>query len=158
MSHDERRTLHSDGLGAFQPHGKVEVWATGQILHYRATGPFNLEFLIALDAADRELMASVAARGPFAILAQFTGSIAGTPEALAALESSLAEQNRLGLASLAVAFVVGPEVEGRVLMKRIFAGIYARQGLRFQWFEEAEAAQAWLAESLSHADNPPPSP
>ncbi|WP_028453320.1 hypothetical protein [Chitinilyticum aquatile] len=144
-------TRNHSGGSRFAPHGHVEIWAEGQLLRYQATGPFNLELLQALDAADRGLMAATAAQGPFAILAEFAGSIAATPDALAALEASLAAQNAAGLASAAVAFVVDPDAEGAVLMRSIIADIYARQGLPFGWFGTLDDARGWLAAQMAAA-------
>ncbi|MBE9610381.1 hypothetical protein [Chitinilyticum piscinae] len=142
-------TRNHSGHSRFAAHGHVEVWAEGQLLRYQATGPFNLELLQALDAADRGLMAATAAQGPFAILAEFAGSIAATPEALAALEGSLAAQNEAGLATVAVAYVVDPQAEGAEVMRSIIDAIYARQQLRFGWFQDLTSAQRWLTDCLS---------
>lgn len=141
------RDEHAGGL--FVPHGHLEVWAEGRILHYCGHGPFNMELLEALDRTDRAMMQALALSGPFAIIAEIRESVLATPDALAALEASLAEQQRLGLASTAVAYIITPDVEGCQLMTAIFSRIYAAQQLAFRVFDNQAAARQWVETQLA---------
>ncbi|XZG71668.1 hypothetical protein ACTSKR_07365 [Chitinibacteraceae bacterium HSL-7] len=146
MSQSPISVLGSDPR--FRVHGTLAVWAEGRMVRYRGMGPFNLEFLLALDRADRQLLTELAASGPFGLLVEIGGSVMAPPDALAALEASLADQNEAGIRPVGVAFAIDPKVEGALLMQRIFARIFERQGIAFAWFDTLEAAQHWLGARL----------
>ncbi|MBN8506740.1 MAG: hypothetical protein J0L58_19915 [Burkholderiales bacterium] len=145
------RRLRSDDYasGPFAPHGRVEIWSEGSVVRLRAEGPFNAESVQAIGLAMAQLFAEAPPKGRFADILVFHGSILATPEALAAFDGFLARMSQAKTAPLAVAYVVGAEVEGRDLMLPVFKRLYDKHRRRFAHFEDEAQAEAWVREQLS---------
>lgn len=149
----EPRRLHSDDFasGPFAPHGRVELWRDGSVVRIVAEGPFNVESVQAIGAAMARLFAEAPPVGRFADILEFRRSILVTPEALLAFDAFLARMSQAKTAPLAVAYIVGPEVEGRDLMLPTFRRLYAKHQRRFAHFEADAPAEAWVRDQLSEA-------
>lgn len=142
---------HSDDFatGAFPPHGRVELWAEGSVVHIEARGPFNREAVLAVGRAMRDLFADRPVGRVFADILVMRDSLVASPDALVAFEQFLAAMSAADFAPQVVAYVVAPEVEGRSLMLPLFSAIYARHGREFAAFEGMAEAEAWVRERLA---------
>jgi hypothetical protein len=150
-SNDKAGSLRSENFapGPFRPHGSVEIWRDGSVVHLIAEGPFNLETVQGVGRAMRELFASQPPQGRFVDILEMRTSIMASKEVMAAFGRFLADMSAAKTAPLAVAYVVAPGVEGRGLMLPIFARVYAENGRRFAAFETMDEARAWALEQLS---------
>jgi len=147
------RRLRSDDYasGRFAPHGRVEIWRDGSVIRLVAEGPFNVESVQAIGGAMAQLFAEAPPQGRFADILEFHGSILVTPDALAAFDGFLSRMSQAKTAPLAVAYVIGPEVEGRDLMLPLFRRLYEKHQRRFAHFEDAAQAEAWVRAQLGEA-------
>ncbi|MBK9235398.1 MAG: hypothetical protein IPO19_04735 [Rhodoferax sp.] len=140
---DPRHRTDEFAQGAFQPHGLVEVWLDGRILRYDAVGPFNRELVRAIAKAQHDIMVAAKARGPCVEIVTIRESALVTSDGLAELAAILHDVNHQGLAPLAVAYVMAPEVEGASIMAPVFRSRYQSQGRVFELFDRLEDAQTW---------------
>jgi len=134
----------------FQPHGVSEFEARGQVLVLRSQGPFNAEHIQSLAPAFREFGGRLQQAGPWATINLVTRSLLSTPEAVEMLRRS-AQWTHDHLGRVAAAYVVGREVEGRMIMlaevRRSCAGI-----MPIEIFFELAPAQAWALEQIAAAN------
>ncbi len=149
----QSKRLNSDqfATGPFRPHGRAELWAEGKVIHLSAAGPFNMEAVLAIGAAWRQLFADVPAQGLFADIVIATGSMMAGPDVIRAFGQFLQANTAANLAPCAVAWVVPPEVEGAMLMIPQFRQVYEAAGRNIAFFETQDAAQAWIRIQLQEA-------
>lgn len=147
----KKRNIETYATSGFRPHGRVEFWAEGSVVRIEAEGPFNREAVQAVGLAMRDLFATMPPGQRFADVLEFRGSLLASPDALAAFADFLRAMSVAKTAPVAVAYVVGAEVEGRSLMLPIFAQLYAEHGRQFAAFLTHEEAGAWLRERLAEA-------
>jgi hypothetical protein len=145
----KRRRSDDYARGIFRPHGRVEVWRDGSVVRLFAEGPFNLETLQGMGEAMSELFAEVPPQGRFADILEMRTSIMASPDVMAAFAAFLSRMSAAKTAPVAVAFIVGQDVEGRDLMLPIFARIYAQHGRRFAVFESEADAVSWVQAQLA---------
>ncbi len=150
----ESRSVLSFARGPFQPHGDITYWTEDQLLRYVARGPFNEEAFIALAEASRRLHDALPFHRPFGHITEVQGSALATPEAMATFEDFLTGMARRGNNGVAVAMVMAPEVEGRLLMAPRFEQAYEKLGLPFRCFESVAEASAWLLPLLQASPTP----
>jgi len=146
-----KRNIEAYASSGFRPHGRIEFWAEGSVIRIQAEGPFNREAVQAVGLAMRELFSAMPPGPRFADMLEFRGSLLASPDALAAFGDFLRAMSVAKTAPIAVAFVVGPEVEARSLMLPIFTKLYAEHGREFAAFETADEAEDWLRERMSGA-------
>lgn len=139
-----RRSVLSFSRGPFKPHGDVEYWTEDRLLRYVAHGPFNREAFAALAEASRQLHAAQPFQRSFAHLTEIRGNAMATPGAMETLEAFFSRMSAMGSNGLAVALVIGAEVEGRSIMAPLFERAYALLKLPFRCFETVDDARAWL--------------
>ncbi len=147
-----KRSVLAFSRGPFRPHGDIEYWVDGPLLHYVAHGPFNREAFEALAEASKRMHEQMPIRHRFAHLTEFCGSAMASPEAMATFTAFLRHVRGLGYNGDAVALVMAPEVEGQHFMRDQFAAAYLELGLPCQWFDDAASAGAWLATMLQRAE------
>ena len=135
--------------GAFKPHGLIEFWTEGPVVRIEAQGPFNREAIQAVGIAMRELFVAMPPAARFADILEIRHSIMISPEALEAFGRFLAQMSANKSAPVAVAYVVGREVEGRSLILPLLAKLYAEHGREFGAFETLAEAEAWVRAQLS---------
>jgi len=152
VSKPKTRNISTFATSGFRPHGAVEFWAEGSVIRILAEGPFNREAVQAVGLAMRDLFASMPSAGRFADLLEFRNSLLASPDALEAFADFLKAMSAAKTAPVAVAYVVGPQVEGRSLMLPIFAKLYAEHGREFEAFETQAEAEHWLRERLTPAE------
>lgn len=140
--------------GGFRPHGEFSCWMDGDLLVWRAHGPFNLE---ALQAFGRTRQAAFARwqldDRPIAGVMQWVSSALMSPEAFAVYEQAFNAfiQSRHHYA--AVAWVGGPDVEGLDFMRLRFAPLFARHGLAFAVFASLDDARRWALPYVRQAQS-----
>ncbi|MGL6290307.1 MAG: hypothetical protein ACRC2H_06440 [Silanimonas sp.] len=144
----EFRSVLSFARGPFQPHGDITYWTEDRLLRYIAQGPFNEEAFVALAEASRQLHEAMPFQKPFAHLTEVRGSALATPGAMATFEAFLVAMARRGNNGVAVAMVIAPEVEGRLLMLPRFEKAYEKLGLPYRCFETVAEANVWLSPLL----------
>ena len=152
MDSGEKRNTDQFAAGPFRPHGRVDIWAEGNVMRLDAVGPFNKEVVIALGATWNNLFDEMPVHGPFANIIVLRRSVVVSQEVLDAFGEFLHANNRAGRGASAVAFVVAPDVEGRSLMLPMFAATYAAAGRLFAAFETEAEADVWVRARLT--ENP----
>ena len=136
---------------AFPAHGAVDQTVGsgpgGRIVYIDATGPFNREMVDQIRAAHTPTFRAAAALGPFGHISTFHESMLATPEAFSAFAGLLAEWKAMGILPTASAYVVGPEVEGRVFVEAHYRRAW--EGITFEIFDRRDDAEAWIARMLA---------
>lgn len=107
-----------------------------------AEGPFNAEFVKALQLARGDLVANTQMPGVHGHIVQIHTSIMASPDMIENYAKFLA--NLGDTIALATAWVVAPEVEGRDFILPLFERLYADLALNFKTFEHLAEAQAWV--------------
>ncbi len=130
--------------GAFAPHGQIDCWREDHMLHFRAAGPFNRELFDDFGRAQRELFLLDPPSQPWGSVVSITGSALATLDGLAALEEHLRAPKPRRMQARAVAFVMGPKVEGRAIMTPVFRRLYQGVNQPFEVFEDARVARGWV--------------
>jgi hypothetical protein len=152
MDSGAKRNTDQFAAGQFRPHGRVDIWAEGNVMRLDAIGPFNKEVVIALGATWNSLFDDMPVHGPFANIITLRRSVVVSQEVLDAFGEFLHANNRAGRGASAVAFVVAPDVEGRSLMLPMFAATYAAAGREFAAFATDAEADVWVRAKLK--ENP----
>ena len=129
---------------AFAPHGQIDCWREDHMLHFRATGPFNRELFDDFARAQRELFLLDAPKQPWGSVVTVTHSALATLDGLACLEEHLRARKPKRMVARAVAYVMGPKVEGRVIMTPVFRRIYQGMDQPFEVFDDARVARGWV--------------
>jgi hypothetical protein len=142
--------IHAFVQGPFQAHGQIEMWREGPVVRLRAQGPFNREAVLALGRAMRDLLTANPPPERFGDILELSTSMVTSPESMEELERFLEQMGTRHLPPLAVAYVAGPEVEGRDFMMPLFEALYRRQGRRFGAFETLDAARTWMLQQLAY--------
>ena len=153
MTQEPRRSTREAAEGYFKPHGLVEIWLEGNVLRYDAIGPFNRELVRAIALTQGDIMMTAKARGPCVEIVTIRQSALVTPDGLDELAVILGEVNQQGLAPLAVAYVIAPDVEGASLMAPLFYRRHREQGRVFKLFDRIEDAQTWADALLAAASS-----
>jgi hypothetical protein len=136
----------------FTPHGVVDIWMDGHLMHYEATGPFNTELVDCLAIAQRDYLLASRPQGHWASICTVVGNAMSSPEGIARYADIMAAPKPERMIPVATAFVIAADVEGRNIMAPRFAKIYADIGRPFQIFETMATAQTWAAAMIAQAD------
>lgn len=130
----------------FKPHGSAKVELSGQILIVHMRGDWNAEMRAEAGKAMMEHVPTLNAAGPWGILNYLHDTLvycddifAGTRQAYAARPPT----SRL----TAVAFVIGPHVDGALLMRSRFENLLDSIIMSRVFVDHAEAQQ-WLQTQL----------
>lgn len=127
----------------FAPHGRVDIWMDGNILHYESTGPFNKELADSLAVAQSNFLRALKPTGRWASICTVKESALATPDALQRY-AELIHQAPPEFTPVATAYVIALDVEGGQLMAPHFAKVFADAGRPFQSFGTLAEAQAWV--------------
>jgi len=133
----------------FNPHGFINLWPDGRIVHFDVTGPFNVEFTASVATLVDKLYAEVADGGPFAEIVFFRNSMLMPLEALPPLGDTFRIWKARGCAPVATAWVIEAKVEGSFVMLPQFEKIFAEAGQTFKCFDCMDEAEVWLKERLA---------
>jgi len=141
---------NTDGFAErnFRPHGRIEMWTEGAVVHLISEGPFNREVVIALGKLANEIYASIAPGTRFVNINQIRTSLMGTPEALEMLENHLKSLSAAPVHPLLHVWVVGAEVEGHHLMLPVIQAVFARANRPMMVFDNLQAAESAAREAL----------
>ena len=142
----------------FTPHGVVDIWMEGPLMHYEATGPFNTELVDCLAIAQRDYLLATRPQGAWVSVCTVVGNAMSSPDGIARYAELMAAPKPDNMIPLATAFVIAPDVEGGRIMAPLFAKIYADIGRPFQIFETMASAQVWADAMLDKAGNGNPAP
>jgi hypothetical protein len=127
----------------FAPHGVMEIFMEGDVLHYECTGPFNREAFDAMAVAQMAFLMNLKHPGPWASIAISRESVMVSLDGLERYAELMRTKLPPELTAVATAFVIGPEVEGGSIMGPHFAKIYAEIGRPFKIFPTFDAAVQW---------------
>lgn len=128
----------------FAPHGKIEVWPEGAVIHYDISGPFNQEGIKAFGRTMVALLKNWQPEGPFASLSIWRGSMLISADALAAYDHLLKVSRAHFPKELVNVWFVPDEVEGRGIMLPKWQALYATNGYPLEIFDTESAARARL--------------
>ena len=104
MEHGPRKSVDEFATGPFRPHGRIEIWAEGNVVRLEAAGPFNKEAVVAMGATWRALFAGMPADGPFADIVTIHRSVMTSQEVVDAFGAFLAANTAARQAPSAVAW------------------------------------------------------
>jgi hypothetical protein len=135
------KDIHTTG---FAPHGTMQLVIQDRLNVIEAEGPFNLELVIAGDAAQELLDTQLQAKGHWGTILIFRKNALASFEVLAEIESILKRRKEKGIFPAGVAIVMSPEVEGASLMSAFYLRAYTNAGILTRVFENQNAAQDWL--------------
>ncbi len=146
----ERIATTDFAVGAFKPHGYVEISPFGRITHLVAQGPFNKEAVLALNAAR---LAFLAQNPPplneaYAFLTECRGSMMMSPDALQVFKAGYAEAYSRYHAPVASVWVATDTVEGVRFVVSQVASAMIDVGTECQVFSDLPSAEAWLHHKL----------
>lgn len=145
-----KRDIHTYVGGPFRAHGDIEMWREGAIVRLKARGPFNREAVLGLGRAMGDLLAADPPPAVFGDLLELRGSMMTSPDSLQALGEFMQAMGRDRTPPRAVAYVAGPDVEGRDFMLPLFEALYRQHGRDFAAFDTLPEAQTWLLARLAH--------
>ena len=148
MKQSKRSTTAEIKGGGFKSHGRMELEASGRLNILEATGPFNLELVVAADAAQDPLYKSLQSEGSWGTVLIFRESALISFDALAAITKSLSIRRSQGYAPVAVALVFGSNVEGGAFMSSHYLKAYENAGVVGRIFSDEEEAKEWLSQLL----------
>lgn len=137
----------------FAPHGQVDMWMDGDLLHYESTGPFNKELADCLAVAQSNFLQALQPSGPWVSICTVRKSALATPDGLQRY-AELIRQAPPQFTPVATAYVIGPEVEGGQFMAPHFAKIFADASRPFQTFATMAEAQRWARAMIDKAGTP----
>jgi hypothetical protein len=135
----------------FKPHGFIESKVVGRLFIQEATGPFNKEILLAMDAVHAKARLLLTAGGPWAALFIFKNSALASPEMLSGLRKYLALQVTRNNASVATGLVLPKHVEAASLLTPHYLRAWRDAGITCEAFEDLALAHAWIAQQLERA-------
>ena len=147
----KKRSTSQIKASQFTPHGVVDLWMEGRLMHYEATGPFNTELVDCLAIAQRDYLLATRPQGAWVSLCTLVGNAMSSPEGIARYAAIMAAPKPDNMIPVATAFVIAPDVEGGRIMAPQFAKIYADIGRPFEIFETMAAAQAWALAMIEQA-------
>ena len=136
----------------FNQHGIVDIRREGDVIHYMATGPFNIELINSLAIAQRDFLLAAAPGGAWASIATIMSSAMTSPEGIARYAALIAAPKPPQMIPVATAFVIAPSVEGNLIMARHYRKIFNDSGRKFQIFETLPEARAWVQSELDSAN------
>jgi hypothetical protein len=148
------QSFSTDGLSTspFRPHGRAEWRIDGAVLRADVVGPFNRELAELIGPILHQAYALLSAQGPSAEIVTVRGSAMAGPETLTALSGEMRKFVQAGVAPVATAFVMAPEVEGSLFMPVPLVQSYEAAGWpAFQVFSTADDAEAWVQGLLAAA-------
>jgi hypothetical protein len=135
-------------VSRFAAHGLIEIGMKGDILYYTATGPFNEELFDRFAIAQASYLSTLQHPTPWVSIATFLDCALFTPEAIARYTAVMQSPKPHGLAPVATAFVIGPDVEGGKIMAPHFRKIYDSIQRPFTIVSTLEDAQSWARSML----------
>lgn len=136
----------------FTPHGVVDIWMEGRLMHYEATGPFNVELVECLAIAQRDYLLASRPNGAWVSVCTVRRNAMASPDSIARYAAIMAAPKPDNMVPCATAFVIAPEVEGGAIMAPHFVKIYDDIGRPFAVFDNLAAAQIWANGWLSRCD------
>lgn len=135
--------------GRFPPHGRIELWAEGNVVRLTGTGPFNVEAIQAMGAAWRALCTELPEGQPFADIVTVRESMMASPNVLEAVGRFLQNNSANHIAPRAVAWIVPPDVEGASLMIPQFERVFREAGRHIAFFDDEPTALSWVKAALN---------
>jgi hypothetical protein len=145
MPESKRLSTNSFSKSVFKPHGSMQLQQSGQLNILEATGPFNTELVIAADAAQEELYASLAKKGRWGTVLIFRENALASLDAVAQITTILLRRSEQGYVPVAVALVADQTVEGGAFMQPLYLNAYKKAGIQSRTFFDEAAACDWVA-------------
>ena len=136
----------------FHPHGIVDIWMEGRLMHYECTGPFNSELVECFAIAQRDFLLANRPEGEWISVCTMISSAMTSPDGIARYAQIMATPKPEGLTPMATAFVIASDVEGGRFMAPLYRQIYDDIGRPFQVFETMVEAQTWTYTMLEPSD------
>jgi hypothetical protein len=147
-----KRSTTEVSRGPFKPHGMVDIWMEGQIMVYRAQGPFNAELVDALAIAQRDYLLETRPQGAWVSMCIMRDNAMTSPEGLKRYAELMAGPKPDNMVPIATAFVIAPEVEGCRIMAPLYARVYTDIGRTFGMFETLTQACTWAQTLIDQAN------
>jgi hypothetical protein len=135
--------------GKFSVHGRVSLTVKDNIIIYHAKGPFNIEFLAALEKIEENVLRDMKSEvKDWCEIIIFEVTCMAYEEVVIGFGAYLKELKKNGLIPLAIAYVIGPDVEGDTIMKSKFEKCHADADINFSIFSNEDEARSWVDKYL----------
>ncbi|MES2104081.1 MAG: hypothetical protein V4634_08685 [Pseudomonadota bacterium] len=144
-------------IGAFRPHGRVDIRIENSIIYSDAYGPFNIELVHALVRIQHQLAAQGNITGPLGEVIRISDSALAGRNVVDILTKALERMRQEGRSRVGAAFLIGPEVEGISIMLPTILSRYTEAGIPNRVFEKMEDAESWIRSLLDAAREQAPS-
>lgn len=130
----------------FKPHGRAKVSVEeGYLVVFRAEGPFNSEFLEALQEIEPVALNDFkSANQKWIELVVFEKDCTATFDFFLEYEAYLTEMKNTEMAPVASAFVISPDLEGALLIIKKVELCFKNAGIPLKVFESEPEARLWL--------------
>lgn len=129
----------------FPSHGEINLDTDGQILIVNASGPANLEMVLAYQRSVIAYRQKIMHQR-WVSLVLLSGTPLFSPEARSILAETIKQAKSMRLYATAVVFV---EMEYVDAIKRFWQEIYEDTGVTFAFFETETQAREWLNNQLN---------
>jgi hypothetical protein len=146
-----RHSTEEHNKGGFAQHGRFEFEQANGLVILNAYGPFNLETVQALGRTRTTGEVQWGFNKPRVAMVLFHGSMLMSPDALRVYQDDLAAHFKNVPPPSAIAWVAGPEIEGRLLMCPHFEKIYQDFHIPWRAFDSEAEARPWLQAYLPNA-------
>lgn len=133
-------------------HGRVEQRRVGQIMIADLHGPWNLECMQDAVRRANPVIDDMLRTGPVGIIIVVHDSMLGTSESLAEIRGKSEERSHDG--RICVAWVAGPDIEGREIMVNVLEEVY-RGTLPMRTFRDFESAERWILDFIEPQKHAP---
>lgn len=144
-----KRTIDDFSSGNFKIHGHLETSFENGIFITHSTGPFNIEWVIALDKLRHDCLVDITATYKNASITIFHNSMLMSEEALNAFSENIKQHlSEIQIAPI-IAYVVPPEIEGRSIMLPFFANMFSKVNVNWQVFKDIDDAKVWVQSLLA---------
>ncbi|WP_448211032.1 hypothetical protein [Colwellia sp. MEBiC06753] len=132
----------------YQAHGRVRYKVIDDnIILYQATGPFNLELLMAFQQVQPNLEMHKQ-HNKWAEIVIFQESCLAPNDFIEQFALFLQELKSNSLNAAATAYILPDDIEGAFIMKDKFKASYENAGINFAVFEDNKTATDWVKSFL----------
>ncbi len=135
----------------FAQHGSVEMKLLDSgVLAYKATGPFNLETLVAIDKLHHNevFIELLKHQQQWSEVIEFHVSCLFTHEAIETLGKYIVFNRQQGIPLKGVAFVIPKDMEGASLTVDLIAPLYKKSSFPFKRFTDVSEGLLWAEKLL----------
>jgi len=148
-----KRSTNNFVTGRFSTHGRLDTILEDGIFISHSTGPFNIEWVTALDKLRRACLTDVTPTYKSASITIFHNSMLMSKEALDVYSKNLKQHLSEIQISPIIAYVTPPGVEGKSIMLPFFERLFLENNVYWRAFENLDDAKVWVRSMLDEFIN-----